>query len=137
MHVTGLSGRPYFSGHLDHMSDAQLALVREAADLWKAIRADVVESVPFWPTGLPSWSDDVVSLGLLCPDDTAYIAVWNRSAEPRRITLRLPQAQSAAVSQAYPAGLAQWETTPAGEPNTVVVEAPAGPAARFLRIDPK
>ena len=78
-----------------------------------------------------------MSLGLLCPDDTAYIAVWNRSAEPRRITLRLPQAQSAAVSQAYPAGLAQWETTPAGEPNTVVVEAPAGPAARFLRIDPK
>ena len=137
VHVTGLSGRPYFSGHLDRMTDAQLALVREAAELWKAIRDDVVESVPFWPTGLPSWSDDVVSLGLLCPDDTAYVAVWNRSDEPRRITLHLlyPH-ESVTVTQAYPTGLPHWEELPAGEEHTVVVEAPAGPTARLLRITP-
>jgi alpha-galactosidase len=137
VHVTGLSGRPYFSGHLDRMTDAQLALVREAAALWKSIRDDVVESVPFWPTGLPSWSDDVVSLGLLCPDDTAYVAVWNRSDEPRRITLHLLYAhESVTVTQAYPTGLPHWEELPVGEEYTVVVEAPAGPTARLLRITP-
>ena len=40
------------------------------------------------------------------------------------------------VTQAYPTGLPHWEELPAGEEYTVVVEAPAGPTARLLRIDP-
>ncbi len=138
VHVTGLSGRPYFSGHVDRMSDAQLALVREAADTWKAIRDDIVESVPFWPTGLSTWSDDALSLGLLSPDGAAYVAVWNRSDRARRITLDLPAGRGAgAVRQVYPANLPGWEAAPAEDGWTVTVDAPAGPTARLLRIDPR
>lgn len=138
VHVTGLAGRPYFSGHLDRMSEMQLALVREAADTWKSLRDDLVKAVPFWPTGLPSWSDDTVSLGSLCLGGEAYLAVWNRSEDSRTITLDLPSGLDAgAVHQVYPANLSGWEAVPSENGRTVRVTAPSGPSARLFRIDPR
>lgn len=132
IHVTGLSGRPYFSGHLDRMSDAQLALVREAADVWKSIRDAVIEAIPFWPAGLPRWTDDQLALGLRCPDGTSYIAVWNRAEAPGTIRLHLA---ARTVEQVYPAAMTGWSVQVVDE-QTVEVLAAAGPSARLLRINP-
>ena len=136
VHVTGLAGRPYYSGHLDRMADAQRALVREAADTWKAIREQTVDGLPFWPAGLPRWSDDVPALGLMCPDGGCYVAVWNRSDAPNAVDLTMPPGfEAGGVEQVYPRDLPGWEAT--ADEARVSVTAPAGPSARLFRIIPR
>lgn len=137
VHVTGLSGRPYYSGHLDRMTRTQRALVREAAEVWKSIREQTIESVPFWPVGLPGWSDEILALGLQCPDGGGFVAVWNRSEHEQSLTLDLPRdLRAGAVQQVYPAGLPGWSAI-ADDNRHMIVMAPAGPSARLFRICPR
>ncbi|WP_262505185.1 glycoside hydrolase family 36 protein [Streptomyces sp. TRM68367] len=77
-----LLGRIHLSGHLNRMTEHQLALVRHAVSVYKAIRPDLAQAVPFWPLGLPAWTDDWLALGMRVPGDrTAYLSVWRRGAE--------------------------------------------------------
>ena len=136
VHVTGLAGRPYYSGHLDRMTDDQRALVREAADTWKAIREQTVDGLPFWPAGLPRWGDDLPALGIACPDGGCYVAVWNRSDAPGVVELTMPTGfEAEGVEQVYPRGLPGWSASAEGP--RVTVTAPAGPTARLLRVAPR
>ncbi|MDO0909467.1 alpha-galactosidase [Streptomyces sp. DT2A-34] len=74
-----LLGRIHLSGHLDRMSQRQLTLVREAVSTYKSIRPDLAGALPFWPLGLPGWTDEWLALGMRTPDDrTSYITVWRR-----------------------------------------------------------
>ncbi|MFF8970174.1 alpha-galactosidase [Streptomyces sp. NPDC014995] len=83
-----LLGRVHLSGHLDRMSGRQLALVRDALATYKAIRGDLAGAVPFWPLGLPGWTDEWLALGMRVPGDrTSYVSVWRRGGEA---ALRLP-----------------------------------------------
>ncbi|MFD0003223.1 alpha-galactosidase [Streptomyces sp. NPDC127178] len=78
-----LLGRIHLSGHLDRMSQHQLALVRDAVATYKAIRPDLARAVPFWPLGLPGWTDERLALGMRTPDDrTSYVLVWRRGGDP-------------------------------------------------------
>jgi hypothetical protein len=54
---SALLGRIHLSGHIDQMSQRQHGMVTEAVEVYKAIRADLAEAVPFWPLGLPCWTD--------------------------------------------------------------------------------
>ena len=88
--VTGLAGRLYLSGHLNRMSAAELALVREGVAAYEGLRADLAQAVPFWPLGLPTSLDDVVVLGLRAPAAT-YLYLWfPRPGEHADVTLQLP-----------------------------------------------
>ncbi|MFE6177210.1 alpha-galactosidase [Streptomyces sp. NPDC056464] len=83
-----LLGRIHLSGHLDRMTRRQLALVRNALTTYRKIRGDLAQAVPFWPLGLPGWTDEWLALGMRSPDDrTTYVSVWRRGGEPE---LRLP-----------------------------------------------
>lgn len=83
-----LLGRIHLSGHLDRMSQRQLALVRDAMTTYKAIRPDLARAVPFWPLGLPGWTDEWLALGMRSSDDrTSYLTVWRRGGARE---LRLP-----------------------------------------------
>ncbi len=83
-----LLGRIHLSGHLDRMSQRQLGLVRDAVTTYQAIRPELARSVPFWPLGLPGWTDEWLALGMRSSDDrTSYLTVWRRGGEPE---LRLP-----------------------------------------------
>ncbi|MGW6010124.1 glycoside hydrolase family 36 protein [Streptomyces sp. NPDC055210] len=74
-----LLGRVHLSGHLDRMSDHQLALVRAAVAVYKTIRGDLSEALPFWPLGLPGWTDEWTAVGMRVRGDrTAYVSVWRR-----------------------------------------------------------
>ncbi|WP_443729043.1 glycoside hydrolase family 36 protein [Streptomyces adelaidensis] len=73
-----LLGRIHLSGHLDRMTERQLALVREAVDTYKTIRGDLAHALPFWPLGLPGWTDEWLALGLRVPGGASYVSVWRR-----------------------------------------------------------
>jgi alpha-galactosidase len=72
-----LLGRVHLSGHIDRMSAAQQRLVSDAISAYKAIRPDLAAAVPFWPLGLPRWTDAWVALGMRSPAAT-YVVVWHR-----------------------------------------------------------
>ena len=76
---SALLGRVHLSGHIDRMSGAQHQLVAEAINAYKGIRGDLAGAVPFWPLGLPGWTDPWVALGMRVPSAAkGYLVVWHR-----------------------------------------------------------
>ena len=137
-----LLGRIHLSGHLDRMTAEQRALVAEAVAVYKAIRADLASSVPFWPLGLPRWADAWVAQGLRTPE-RSYLLVWRRGAPPGTpdapgdsgpATLPVPHLGGRPVRAEvlFGAGQAQW--APAA--GTLTVTLPPAPAACLLRLSP-
>ncbi|MDH6622505.1 alpha-galactosidase [Streptomyces sp. LBL] len=95
-----LLGRIHLSGHLDRMSTRQLDLVRDAVRTYKTIRADLAQAVPFWPLGLPGWTDQWLALGMRVPGDrTSYLSVWRRGGEAE---LRIPVAHLVGSGEVRP-----------------------------------
>ena len=86
-----LLGRIHLSGNLDRMTPEQRALVADAIAVYKRIRADIPTSAPFWPLGLPGWTDPWIALGLFGKDRT-YATVWRRpgGASPVEQALVIP-----------------------------------------------
>jgi alpha-galactosidase len=134
-----LLGRLYLSGHLDAMSPSQRALVAEAVRAYRAIRCDIPASVPFWPLGLPGWTDSWIALGLRAPGVT-YLTVWHRGPfaqgpdEPRAI-LPVPHLKDRAVTPTvvYPVGAggrADWNAA-SGQ---LAVSLPRAPSACVLAL---
>ncbi len=134
--VTGLAGRLYLSGHLNRMSADELALVREGVLAYEGLRADLAESVPFWPLGLPTSLDDVVVLGLRAPAAT-YLYVWfpGKGAH-EEVSLQLPAAiEGSEVETVYPRSLVSWEQdVDATERVLRLTPTVSGPTARVLRL---
>jgi alpha-galactosidase len=59
------------------MTEPQLQLVRDAVEVYKQIRADLPGALPFWPLGLPRWTDSWLALGMRAPG-SAYVLAWRR-----------------------------------------------------------
>ncbi|WP_037286869.1 glycoside hydrolase family 36 protein [Saccharibacillus sacchari] len=84
--VNALLLRVHQSGHLAELSAPRRELVREALDLYKSIRGDIREGLPFWPLGLPKVEDGWVSFGLR-RGGKRYVAVWRIDAEESETAL--------------------------------------------------
>ncbi|HEU5354553.1 MAG TPA: glycoside hydrolase family 36 protein [Actinocrinis sp.] len=85
-----LLGRIHLSGYLNRMTAEQRDLVAEAVAVYKLIRADIPRSMPFWPLGLPGWTDEWVALGQRAAHAT-YLTLWYRGGESgAEQTLALP-----------------------------------------------
>ena len=76
---SALLGRIHLSGHIDRMSRAQQQLVADAVSVYKQIRSDLAVAYPFWPLGLPGWTDPWVALGMRARSAT-YVVVWHRES---------------------------------------------------------
>jgi alpha-galactosidase len=78
--VNSLLGRIHLSGRLDIMKQQQLDIITEGMDVYKQIRGDIPDALPFWPLGLGTWHADWLSLGLNAGPDkgTYYLSVWRR-----------------------------------------------------------
>jgi alpha-galactosidase len=74
---TALLGRLNLSGHLDQMSPDQRELVAAAIRVYRQIRPALAAAVPFWPLGLPRWTDSWIALGMQAPEAT-YLTIWRR-----------------------------------------------------------
>jgi alpha-galactosidase len=75
-----LLGRVHLSGHIDQMSPRQRRLVADAVGVYQRIRADLPDALPFWPLGLPGWTDSWLALGMRTAT-AAYIVAWRRGAD--------------------------------------------------------
>jgi alpha-galactosidase len=127
--VNAMLGRVHLSGRIDRLNDVQLALVSEALDTYKSIRAVIPRAAPFWPLGLPGWSDPWIALGLRYGDQT-LLAVWRRGGAGTK-TISLPALAGCRLEGLFPmAGDGfDWD---AGR-GALRVELPT-PAARLIRL---
>lgn len=104
--VNALLLRIHQSGHLAELSPRRRELVKEALDYYKSIRADIPQSMPFWPLGLPKQQDGWMSLGLRA-GSRLYVAVWRLDGEEDEAALPIRGLNGTAprsVRCAYPAG---------------------------------
>ena len=119
------------------MTDASRALVTEAVTAAKALRTDLVRSVPSWPLGLPGWNDPWVALALHTPE-AELVSVWRRGGESSTV-LDLPHLRGVdlRVETIFPASLDGWTTSWSRDSGTLTVHARDAPiAARTLRLVP-
>ncbi|MFC9684774.1 alpha-galactosidase [Streptomyces sp. NPDC056948] len=129
-----LLGRIHLSGHLNHMSEHQLALVRDAVTVYKSIRGDLAQALPFWPLGLPGWTDEWLALGLRVPGDrTAYVSVWRRGGPSElHVPLRHLADRTVRADVLHPSSPDAGRVTWNGDGLTVSV--PRTPGALLIRL---
>ncbi|MEU9288052.1 alpha-galactosidase [Streptomyces sp. NPDC048275] len=130
---SALLGRVHLSGHLDRMTSRQLELVRDAVATYKGLRGELRTAVPFWPLGLPRWTDAWVALGMRAPVAGAtYVSVWWRGGNSGEQVLPVPhlagqqEVRVEILHPSAPAGTAEWDgaalrVTVAGAPGTLLV----------------
>ncbi|KAJ4525133.1 hypothetical protein HRR83_000799 [Exophiala dermatitidis] len=133
--VNSLLGRIHLSGRLDLLSPSQLDLITTGMNVYKDIRGQLAEALPFWPIGLPKWEDDWHSLGLTTTKGDVLLAVWHLKGSQK---LSLPiaplkEASDVSVELLYPA---QFETQASwnGKEGTLDVQFPAVVSARLFRL---
>jgi alpha-galactosidase len=137
-------GRIHLSGHLDQMTEQQRALVAEAVAAYKTIRADLARAVPFWPLGLPRWTDSRFALGMRAPGAT-YLALWRRGSldgsghhgDPAAIILPVRHLEGARATPEllYPSQAGaevRWEQAP----GHLAVVLPRTPSACLIQLRP-
>ncbi len=73
--VNAMPLRVHLSGELAFLSEEQLALVKEGVAVMKAIRKDTDSSIPFYPCGLPTYTDKLFCAAYKCTD-CVRIAAW-------------------------------------------------------------
>ena len=139
-----LLGRVHLSGHLDHMSREQRELVAEAVRVHKDIRGSLGDAVPFWPLGLPRWTDPWIALGMRTPR-ASYLTVWHRGplgastvtrgGDQPGITLPVPhlRGQLVTADALYPR-LAGAATTWDAAASTLSVRLPRVPSACLVQL---
>jgi alpha-galactosidase len=133
---TAMLGRVQLSGHVDQMSPAQLELVAAAVRVYKSLRADLATAVPFWPLGLPGWTDQWIAAGMRAAA-VSYLTVWHRGPAAATVVLPVPHLRGRGVTASvlYPApapasASVSWDDV-AGE---LTVSLPQSPAACVLRL---
>ncbi|MFC8667559.1 glycoside hydrolase family 36 protein [Streptomyces sp. NPDC057199] len=135
-----LLGRIHLSGHLNRMSEHQLGLVRDAVAVYKSIRGDLAEAVPFWPLGLPGWTDEWLALGMRVPgDSTSYVSVWRRGGESElHLPVRHLAGRKVRTEILHPsaptAGSAVWEGDGDGTGDGLRVSLPRTPGVLLIRL---
>lgn len=135
---SAMLGRLYLSGHLDLMTSAQQELVAQAITTYKQIRVDLAEALPFWPLGLPRWTDPWLAVAMRGHSAT-YVVVWRRESSTTAQAgneVSLPMAPS--HTEAHPrllypqnGALLDWNTTN-GE---LRVSLPRCPSACLIAFD--
>jgi alpha-galactosidase len=87
--VNAMLFRIHQSGHLGKLPEEQLSIVKEGISVYKQIRSDIKNSVPFWPIGIPNFRDPWFAFGIRS-NNCAYIAVWRINGDPV-LNAKLPE----------------------------------------------
>lgn len=135
--VTGLAGRLYMSGHPNQLGESQLALVKEAAELYPEVIAHHANALPSWPLGLPEWTSPQVAVSS-DQADASLVSFWNRDVDATgTVRLALPQyrGEDVNVSILYPRRLADWRMAWDAEAGELEIDLTGvGEAARVIGV---
>ena len=130
--VNGLLLRPYISGMVWKMSDTGMKRMQEGIALYKEIRSDVRDGVPFFPLGFGHIRDKALAYGII-NGDVAYLAVFTPATDEVEIPLTIEK-EIAEVSVIYPKEqLCEYSY----ENGVLHVKMPQKAAARLFRIQLK
>ena len=101
--VNAMLLRIHQSGHLAKLDEMRFGLVKEGIGVYKCIRRDIAEGLPFWPLGLSSFTDEWSALGLKC-GEKRYLAVWRRCGQKETMDLPIPELKGVdvTVDRIYP-----------------------------------
>ena len=110
--VNAMLLRIHQSGYLGQIGEERMDRVCEGIRVYKEIREDIKTGLPFWPTGLASFSDEYISFGIQ-NGEKCYLAVWRMRGEQEK-AFRIPLGQkgkrAGEVSCIYPSGKSTlWE----------------------------
>ena len=86
--VNSLLKRIHLSGEIQAWDDRQFALVKEAIDLHKQIRADIPKSIPFYPFGMPQYSQKWMCEAYKL-ESKIRMAVWRMDEEKSALSIPL------------------------------------------------
>lgn len=97
--VNSLLQRIHLAGETAWLTDESFSLVREAVDLYQEIRKEIPKSLPFYPLGIPQYTDGWHCLAYRYPK-CIRLAVWRFDAETD--TLEIPLMGIGRVRVLYP-----------------------------------
>ena len=132
--VNAMLLRIHQSGHLAKLDEMRFGLVKEGIEVYKRIRGDIAASLPFWPLGLSSFTDEWSALGLKC-GEKRYVAVWRRKGQKDTVDLPIPglKEKAAVVKRIYPSYAEERFTWNANQ-GTLTVQLPEENMARLFEI---
>ena len=116
--VNAILMRIHQSGHLAELSRERLALVQEGIQVFKKISPETSKGLPFFPLGLATMQDNILSCGVDCGQNK-YLAVWCTKEDalaeiPLSFDDSVPPAKSECI---YPSSLpSDWTLKKAGGP---------------------
>jgi alpha-galactosidase len=125
--VNGVLGRFYLSGHLNQMTAGELALIRTAIAQHRLTLEE--ELTPFWPLGLPGWTDEWVVLGL-AGATTSYLTIWHRTPGPATLELEIPAGE---IADFFPLAADGWTYQRSASGLTVATNV-SEPSARVITL---
>lgn len=128
--VNGLLLRPYISGMVWKLGENSMRLLREGIALYKQIRKDVRNAVPFWPLGFGTLHDSVLVYGLKT-EDTVYLSVFTPGSDTAKVPLNFGDRKIKAVEVLYPS---EGNCCFSLQNSCLTVKMPQKAAARLFRI---
>jgi len=99
--VNALPLRIHLSGQIQGWSDEQKALVKEAVECYKATRDGIDEAIPFYPLGIPQYSDKNFCCAYRI-GDIIRIAVWRIDSDKAELDIPIANADKMSLKVLYP-----------------------------------
>ena len=127
--VNGLLLRPYVSGIVWDMTEGSMALMREGISVYKTLRAELKDMVPFFPLGFGRVNDHQLAYGVRS-ESKAYLSVFTVGSREAEIPLAC-LGQIRAVKAIYPAA---GDCAISLEQDVLRVTMPGDTCARLLEI---
>lgn len=95
--VNGILLRPYISGLVWNMSEDNLELMKQGISLYKNIRKDLPQMVPFWPNGFNTVKSKTLAYGIK-DSRKAYVSVFGVEEDELFVDLgKLPEVKGVKV----------------------------------------
>lgn len=88
----------YISGEIMKLNDDQLMTVKDGVDLYKKIRHDIKDAIPFFPLGVSSYHNPIRCVGYDCKENN-YIILWNASNDDKNVEINI---NSEKLKMVYP-----------------------------------
>jgi alpha-galactosidase len=135
--INAMLMRIHQSGKTAELPPSKLALVQEAIACYKTIRQEIPHALPFWPLGLPKFTDPWICLGLR-QASTCYMAVWRKDTDQSHWDIPLvdDQGWTLDIECLYPrqgSSLWTWDR----DSGLLTVSLPARNTARLFKIKKK